>query len=202
MRLFHGQLSFAALCISLTVLFAGCAEAPSQELAAAKAAVKAAQDVEADIYTPNNFVNVQKALEAAEGEIALQNNKFALSRNYQKANRLLANVTKLATELSADAPAKKAEIIEQVQQGLTLSEKKIKESRTEIKKAPRRAIDNKTRKQMLDDIDKAEEAIAQGTTDFKAGNIIEARNRIGESERILKKINDRLSTGGDGMSLM
>ena len=201
MRSFHGLLSLSALCISLTVLFAGCAEAPNQELTAAKAAVQAAQDAEAEKYTPNNFTNVQKALQAAEDEIVLQNSKFALSRNYKKAIQLLANATKLANELKDEAPVKKAEITEQVEKGLTLSEKKITETRKEIKKAPRRAIDKKTRKQMLEDLDKAAEAIAQGTTAFKAGNIIDARGKIGESERIMKKINDKLSTGG-GMSLM
>jgi len=201
MRSFYGLLSLGIVCICLTGILTGCAEAPDQELTAAKAAVKAAQDAEADKYTPNNFVNVQKALQAAEDEIVLQNGKFALSRNYKKATQLLANATKLANELKDEAPVKKAEITKQVDDGLTLSLKKIKETRTEVKKAPRRAIDRKTRKQLFDDLDKAESAIAEGTTAFKSGNIIEARNKIGDSERILKKINDKLSTGG-GMSLM
>lgn len=201
MRSFHGLLSFAVVSVCLTGIISGCAEAPDQELAAAKAAVKAARDAEADKYTPNNFSNVQKALQAAEDEIVLQNSKFALSRNYKRANQLLANTTKLATDLKKEAPEKKAEITKQVEEGLILSEKKIKETRTEVKKAPRRAFSKKTRKQMLDDLDKAENAITQGTSVFKTGDIIEARNKIGDSERLLKKINDKLSTG-DGMSLM
>ena len=84
---------------------------------------------------------------------------------------------------------------------ITLSEKKIQETRTEIKKAPRRAFSKELRKQMNEDLDNAQKAIAQGTSLFKAGNIIEARDKIGDSERILKKINDKLSTG-EGMSLM
>ena len=136
MRSFQRLLSFAIVGVCLTGTFSGCDKSPDQELAAAKTAIKAAQDVEADIFTPNNFSNVQKALKAAEDEIVLQNGKFVLSRNFKRARQLLANATQLATELKNEAPEKKAEITKQVEDGLTLSEKKIQETRTEIKKAP------------------------------------------------------------------
>jgi hypothetical protein len=70
-------------------LLSGCAKAPDKELAEAKAAIKAAMDVEADKYMAKNFQNVLKGLEAAEAEIAKQKNSFFLSRNYTSATQLL-----------------------------------------------------------------------------------------------------------------
>ncbi|MBD3320800.1 MAG: DUF4398 domain-containing protein, partial [Chitinivibrionales bacterium] len=99
MRLFHNLIPAtvtAAFCIGL---LSGCAKAPEKELAAAKAAVKAAEDAEADQYMPNNFQNIQKALTSAETEIAIQNKKFFLARSYETAKQLLKNTTDLASDI-------------------------------------------------------------------------------------------------------
>ena len=89
---------------------------PDQELTAAKAAIKAAQDVEADKYMPNNFLNVQNALSSAEAEIQIAKSKFILSRNYGRAKVLLENTTNLATQMTAEAPGAKADLIETIKE--------------------------------------------------------------------------------------
>ena len=102
-----------------------------------KQLIKAAQDAEADKYMANNFQNAQKALTAAEEEIALQNTAFILTRKYTKAKALLNNATELAVQIKAEAPKAKDEMRTQVQANLSAAQEMVKETRGDIKKATR-----------------------------------------------------------------
>jgi hypothetical protein len=189
--------TIAAACI--LGLFCGCAQAPDEELAAAKAAIKAAQDAEAEEYMPNNFQNVQKALASAEAEIAVQNKAFVLSRNYAKARQLLNNATELAAQIKAEAPGAKAEMRAQVEANLAAAQELAKETRVDIKNAPR-SKGKDVLAQMRVDLDAAQGAIVDAAGELAAGNIVNAAQKLGNAQKLLKKISDRLSTGGaDGL---
>ena len=199
MRFAHSLLSVAAIGAFMAISFSGCAKPPAQELAAAKAAVKAAKDAEADKYMGNNYMNLEKAMEAAESEVTLENSKFALSRNYTRSKQLLKNVTDLATQLTADAPKVKEEMRKQVEDGLASAQKMVKETRVDVKKAPK-SKGKKVIEQMKADLDEAESALTQASTDFTAGNISDAGKKLGDAQRLLKKIFDKLSSSGtDGL---
>ncbi len=188
-------LSITLAFLFLLVSIAGCTKAPDEELAAAQAAVKKAEDAEADKYMPNNFQNLQKAMTAAESEIALQNSKIAFSRNYTKAKVLLNNVIDLAKQITTDAPAAKEEMRKQVEAGLASAQKKVKETRVDIKKTPK-SMGKKALEQMSADLNEADKIIKQAQSDFDSGNIIEAGKKLSEVQRLLKRISDKLSTGG------
>jgi hypothetical protein len=175
--------------------FSGCAKAPNEELAAAKAAMKAAQVAEADKYMPNNFQNAQQALATAEAEIVLQNNTFALSRTYKKAKQLLNNATGLATQMKDQTPGIKAEMTAQVAQNLAALQKMAKETRVDIKKAPR-SKGKDILAQMNGNLSAADSAIEQAGADFAGGNIVGASQKLANASKLLKKISDKLSTGG------
>lgn len=199
MRSFHRLISVAVVGACILGFFSGCAKAPDQELAAAKAAIKAAQDAEADKYMPNNFQNIQNALSSAEAEIKLQNSAFVLSRNYGKAKQLLQNATDLATQVTSEAPGAKADMKAQIEEGLTSAQKMAKETRVDIRKAPR-SKGKQVLAQMTVDLDAAESALAQAAADFAAGNILDARKKLSDAQKLLKKIFDQLSTSGtDGL---
>ena len=195
MRSYHSLMSVAVAGVCILGFFSGCAKAPDQELAAAKAAMKTAQDAEADKYLPNNFENIQKAMEAAESEIGLQETKLAFSRNYTKAKQLLKNVTDLARQVTVDAPGAKEEMRTRVEEGIASAQKMAKETRVDIKKAPK-AKGKKVLAQMAADLDEAENAIAQAAADLSAGNIPDAGKKLGDAQRLLKKIFDKLSSSG------
>ncbi len=179
--------------------FSGCAKAPDEELATTKAAIKAAQDAEADKYMPNSFQNLQKSLVSAEVEIKMQNSAFVLSRNYAKAKQLLQNTKDLATQITAEAPGAKADMKAQVEEGLASAQEAAKETRVDIRKA-RRSKSKQVLAQMAADLDAAESALAQATADFAAGNILDAREKFTDAQKLLKNIFDQLSTDGtDGL---
>lgn len=179
----------AALCVGL---LSGCAQPPEKELAAAKAAVKAAREAEADRYMPRNFKNTRKALEAAETEIAIQNKEFFLSRNYEKARVLLKNATTLATEIAADVPGAKADMKARIEEGISKAHKMIKEMPADIRKA-RRTKGKDVVRQMKADLESAKSALARAETEFTAGNILEADRHFDDTRRLIKGIVDQLS---------
>lgn len=199
MRSFHRLISVAVTGACILGLFSGCTKAPDQELAAAKAAIKSSQDAEADKYMPNNFQNIQNALASAESEIELQKSVFFLSRNYEKAKQLLRNVTDLAKQMTAEAPQAKADMKAQVEEGLASAQEMVKETRVDIKKAPR-SKGKQVLAQMKEDLNTAESALAQAAAELSSGNIPDARNRLAQAQKLLKKIFDQLSTSGtDGL---
>lgn len=199
MRLHYRLLSILVMGIYMLVLFSGCAKVPDQELAAAKAAIKAAQSVEADKYMPNNFKNIQKAMTAAETEIGMQNIKFVLSRNYGKAKGLLKNATDLAKQVESEAPETKVKIKMQVEAGIASAQRMAKETRVDIKNA-RRSKEKQVLAQMKTDLNTAENGLTQAASDFASGDIIGARTKLSGAQRLLKGIFDKLSTDGtDGL---
>ena len=199
MRSFHRLITVAVTGACILGFFSGCAKAPDEELAAAKATIKAAQDAEADKYMPNSFQSLQEALVSAEAEITLQNSAFVLSRNYAKAKQLLQNTKDLAAQITAEAPGAKADIIAQVEEGLASAQEQAKETRVDIRRA-RRSKSKQVLAQMSADLNAAESAIAQAAADFAAGNILEARDKFSDAQKLLKKIFDQLSTDGtDGL---
>ncbi len=198
MRLFHCLMPVVA-CACILGLFSGCVKGPDKELAEAKAAIKAAQDAEADKYMPNNFKNLQKALASAQGEIDIQNSNFILSRNYAKAKQLLRNTTDLANEIAADAPGAKADMKEQVEYGINKAQELVKETRVDIRKAPR-SKGKKLLAQMAKDVDTADSTLVRAAADFSEGNIVGAKKNLTDAQKLLKKVFDQLSTSGtDGL---
>ena len=195
MRSFYRLIPVVVAVACMSGFFSGCVKAPDQELAAAKAAIKAAQDVEADKYMPNNFLNIQNALASAEAEIKLQNSNFVLSRNYGKAKQYLRNTTELATQITAEAPGAKADLISQVKENLTSAQEMTKETRVDIRKAPR-SKGKQVLAQMRTDLDAAEIALAQAAEEFEAGNFLGARDKLSDGQKLLKGIFDKLSTDG------
>lgn len=199
MRSFHRLIPAAVAGACILGFLSGCAKAPDQELAAAKAAIKAAQDAEADKYMPNNFKNIQKALASAEAEIELQNNTSVVSRNYAKAKQLLKNATDLATQITLEAPGAKSDTRAQVEEGLTAAQRMAKETRVDIRKAPR-SKGKQVLAQMAADLDAADSALAQAAVDFAAGNTLDAQKNLVDAQKLLKKLFNQLSTSGtDGL---
>lgn len=195
MHSFHRLIIIAITGTCILAFLSGCSKAPDQELAAAKAAIKAAQEAEADKYMPNNFQNIQKALTSAETEIELQKTTFFLSRKYGKAKQILKNATDLATQITAEVPKAKAETRAQIEKNLASALEVIKETRVDIKKAPRSKV-KKALAQMKADLDAAEIARDQAAKEFAAGNILEAKKKLADAQKLIKGVNDQLSTSG------
>jgi hypothetical protein len=197
MRLFNRLVSLIVAGTCIIGVFSGCATAPEKELAEAKAAIEAARQAEADKYMPKNFDNIQKALAAAEAEISKQNSAFILSRKYAKAKVMVNNAIKLAEQIKEDTPKAKADMIEQVTTGIERAKELAKETHGDIKRAPRSKAGKEAKAQMKADLTTAESMLAEAEGDFNAGDILNAKQKLGIAQKLLKKIFDQLSSSDE-----
>jgi hypothetical protein len=123
----------------LLVMFilAGCAKQPSEDINAAQKAVEAAKAAGGDKYIPEDSKKVDDNLAAALNEIKAQDSKFALSRNYDKAKQMLAQVKADAEKVKTDVPSKKEEAKKNALAGQEAAKASIKEAKALLAKAPR-----------------------------------------------------------------
>ncbi len=192
MRLFSRKVNLIIAGTCVAYLFCGCAKAPDAELAAAKAALKAAQDVEADKFMAKNFQNVQKVVEEAEKEIAKQKSEFFLTRKYTRVTKLLETATEITKEITADAPKAKENIVAQVKENLALTKTMVRDTENDLKKASKL----KNRKSLVPDLKielRAADSIATlAAAEFEAGDVLKASKSLDEFQAQIKRITDLL----------
>jgi hypothetical protein len=90
------------------VLLGGCAQPPADQINAAEQAVKDAEQSGAATYVANDYAKIDGMMAAVKKEVADQDAKFALLRDYGKAEQLAATTKAEAERVKADA-AKKME---------------------------------------------------------------------------------------------
>lgn len=172
-------------------LFSGCAKAPDQELADAKAAIKAAQEMEADKYMAKNFQNLLKALETAEAELSHQKNTFFIARKYTRALKLLKNTTALANDIKKETPRAKELMASTVKENIPIVKDMLKLTANNIKKASR-FKEKHIISGLKAELASADSITARAVADFEAGNILGASEDLTSVQITIKKIMDIL----------
>jgi len=100
--------TYALLVIgTAAVLAAGCAEAPTADIEAARVAFEAAGQAEAGQYAAASYTTAQDARTQLEAELKAQEDKFGLFRSYEKAKELAVTARAAAEEAEQDAVAEK-----------------------------------------------------------------------------------------------
>jgi hypothetical protein len=122
----------------LLVMFilVGCAKQPSEDINAAQKAVEDLKATGAEKYIPEDTKKVDDSLAAALNEIKAQDGKFALSRNYDKAKQMLAQVKADAEKVKVDIAAKKEEAKKNALAGQQAARASVKEAKALLAKAP------------------------------------------------------------------
>jgi len=122
----------------LLVMFilAGCAKQPTEDINAAQKAVEDLKATGAEKYIPEDTKKVDDSLAAALNEIKAQDGKFALSRKYDKAKQMLAQVKADAEKVKVDIAAKKEEAKKNALAGQEAARASVKEAKTLLAKAP------------------------------------------------------------------
>src|SRR6478736_5061104 len=95
--------------LGMSLLMGGCAQPPVDQIGAAEQAVKEAQQSGAANYVANDYAKVEGLLAAMKTEVAEQDGKFALFRDYGKAEQLAATTKAEAERVKADAGKKMEE---------------------------------------------------------------------------------------------
>ena len=171
--------NIAVVFLAVSLLFlAGCASKPSQELTAAQTAVESARTAEADIYSAESYQAAADALKSAEAEIAAQEQKSSLSRNYDKAKELLAKAKSEAETAATTAATNKEKVKGEAQTAETDAQTAIDSAKAALSKAPKGKGTKADLDALAADLTAAEGALGQAKTAFQAGKYMDALNQF------------------------
>jgi hypothetical protein len=127
--------SLVSLTLALIVI-AGCAEPPTQQIQEAEKALKDAQESGAATYSADEYAKLEGTLAALRKEVADQDGKFTLFRDYGKAQQLSASAKADSERIKTAATQKKEEAKAAALQAQQVAEEAVKATQDLVAKAP------------------------------------------------------------------
>ncbi len=118
------------------LLVTACAKPPSEKLEAAEKAVKEAQESGAATYVAEDFAKLEGMLANAKKEIADQEAKFVLLRDYGKAEQLADAAKAEAVRVKSEAEKKKEEAKQAALQMQQAAQESVKATQELVAQAP------------------------------------------------------------------
>ncbi|HEY7128597.1 MAG TPA: hypothetical protein VH332_02935 [Nitrospira sp.] len=122
--------------LGLSLLMGGCAQPPAEQITGAEQAVKDAQQSGAATYVANDYAKVEGLLAAMKTEVAEQDGKFALFRDYGKAEQMAATIKAEAERVKADAGKKMEEAKSAAIQAQQAAQTAVASAQELVAKAP------------------------------------------------------------------
>jgi len=123
--------------LALAVLVAGgCAKPPMEQIEAAEKAVKEAQQGGAATYAAEEYAKLEGNLAALRKEVADQDGKFALFRDYGKAEQLSSSVKADGERVRTEATKKKEEAKAAALQAQQVAQEAVRSTLDLVAKAP------------------------------------------------------------------
>ncbi len=123
--------------LAVTILLVtGCAKPPTEQIEAAEKAVKEAQQSGAATYTADEYAKLEGTLAALKKEVGEQDAKFALFRDYGKAEQLAASTKADGERVKADAAKKKEEAKAAALQAQQVAQEAVKSTIDLVAQAP------------------------------------------------------------------
>jgi chromosome segregation ATPase len=132
----------------------GCQKPPVMEMTAAQNALSAVDQAIAQQYASIDLDEATSALDAANAEVEAQGERFALSRNYDKAKELLTQATEKATAAQEAAVAAQAQARTDAENALAELQSTVEEARADLAalaECPKKPKDFATDLQALSD---------------------------------------------------
>jgi hypothetical protein len=99
-----------AFSIVAAVLLVSCGKPPETDIQQAADALAAAETAGAPEYAPDAWSQAKQSMERLNAELASQDHRFRLLRNFSRARRLAGEVTNSANQAAAEAGRRKAEL--------------------------------------------------------------------------------------------
>lgn len=174
----NGSFVESLVVLLLSALFFGCSSVPDEELTAAQEALDQAREAEAEVYVPEQFQKATDDFQAAQAEIAEENQKSFYSRDYDEARRLLKQAESAAEEAAAAAPVNKRQVRDQAEQALQNAGSAIKEAEQNLDTAPRGKGTQADLEALRSDLQRAESALEEGRRNLEEEAYLEALKKL------------------------
>lgn len=130
------RLSFAPIALALVLVVTGCAKPPTEQIEAAEKAVADAQQSGAATYVAEEYTKIEGTLSALKKEVADQDAKFALLRDYGKAEQLAVAAKADAERVKVEAEKKREEAKTAALQAQQAAQESVKATLDLVAKAP------------------------------------------------------------------
>lgn len=197
-------LSFSVVVLTVALL-TGCAKVPQEAIDSTSVMIEDAQTQEADVFAPEMFSAARDSFEAAQTEIELQNGKFALTRNYEAAERMLASAGQLAREATEAGVIRKQEMRAEAETMLIQAKETAAEAQLLLTKAPRGKEGRIALVAIGSDVDSLSTMFVEVEELLQQGNVKAAHDRVqatlsraqGLTEELRQAI-DKTSSKGRG----
>lgn len=170
------------LMIVVAMVLVACAQAPTQEIDAAKASYEQVQATGAEKYVPEEMAEVKAKYDAAMAEIQAQDGK--LFKNYDAAKQMLADVKTLSSDVAQKAVAKKEELKQAALAGQQTATQAVADAVAALAGAPRGKGTTEDIEALKADVKGLEESLPQVQVMIDAENYAEA---AGTSTSITEK---------------
>ena len=174
------------LLLGLTVLvLGGCASRPDADIAAANEALGAAKVAEAEMYAPEEFAKASDSLKEAQAEIATQDEKFALTRSYEKAVEILNRVKAEAQQAGDAANANREQVKGEAESAQATITALLTETRDMLANAPKGKGTKADLEALAADLSAAETSFGEASQMLADGKFLQARDQFqGVSDKI------------------
>jgi hypothetical protein len=149
--------------MAASLFFFACASAPKEEITATQAAIQAAQTDDVQTYAEESLKDATDTMAKATAEVQVQDEKFALSRDYKAASDLLKQSKEKAAKAVTDAQANKATAKANAEALITSLTPLLADAKKTLAGAPKGKDTKAELEAMQADLKSAEEAAAAAT---------------------------------------
>jgi len=165
----------AVLCI---LGLGACASRPDADIAAANESLGAARVAEAESYAPDEYAKASDSLKEAQAEISVQEDKFALTRSYDKAVEILSRAKQEAQQAAEAASANREKVKAEVESTQARISTLLSETRDMLDSAPKGKGTKADLEALAADLAAAEGSLGAASQSVSDGKFLQARDEL------------------------
>ncbi len=167
---------WVGVALLVAALLVGCAKPPQAEIDAAKNALStAAASEDVKTYAPESLSSAREAASALEAEVTIQDEKFALTRKYDRAKQLAADAQAAAQRAVADAQAAKERARNEASQLIADVRQAVADVKGMLDSMPKGKGTAADIAAIRSDVDGAESALTMADSTFAEGDFLDAK---------------------------
>ena len=174
------------LILSLVFVVASCAKPPTQELDAAKTAVAAAKQGEADVYAPETFRSATNALNDANSKIE--------QKDYEGAKASAIQAKELADRSKSEADNSKQQTRDEAQAIINRVAAGLSDARSSIDQAPKGKGADEDLDQLRADLSQGETSLSDARNSINTGKFKDALAQARSAEGKLSQVQGSVQT--------
>ena len=171
---------------------AACEDPPEPAIQSARAALTGAETAGAAEYAPESLGAAEAAQQALDAELTVQEEKFAMFRDYEEATRLATAAQAAADRAAADAEAGKQQVRRETEALMAQVRAIIDEASTMLASAPRGKGSEVDLAVLQADISGASALLPEVEQSLAAGRYLEAKSRAESALATAQGVKDQV----------